>query len=173
MPEKSWGRRKNRSANVKLSRLDESIVDRVLSANRHKVQKLENRLSQLVKQLTLEKDENKTLRQIHYRQERELTKVNNDEAELPRLLTKHMTEVKSLRERMRKVHEMSVQKEDRLNDQDKEILKLRDRCKHYKDLCEMENLTERADLQKKLAQTQENLEKRDSEISVSSPHPTM
>lgn len=131
------------------------------------MQKLESRLSQLVKELAMERDENKTLRQIHYRQEKELMRVNNEEAELPRLLTKHSSEVKSLRERIRRLQETTVQKENKLNDQDKEIMKLRDRCKHYKDLCEMKNLIERAELQKKLTQTENNLEKRDSEILVS------
>lgn len=166
-PEKNWGKPKNRSANVKVSRIDHSVVDRVLSANRHKVTKLESRLSQLIKELTKEKEENRTLRLIQHRQEKKLEKVIGEEAELPQLLVKHTAEVKSLRERLRKVQEVAHQKDEKLNEQNKVILKLRDKCKYYKDLCDNDELTEKAEMQKNLSQMQDNLKKRDEEISVS------
>jgi chromosome segregation ATPase len=169
-PERNWGKPKNRSANVKASRIDHTVVDRVLSANRHKVTKLESRLSQLIKELTKEREENRTLRLIQHRQEKKLEKVIGEEAELPQLLVKHTAEVKSLRERIRKLQDTSYNKDEKIGEQDKAILKLKDKCKYYRELCEKEELTEKADLEKNLSKAEENLKKRDEEISVSFCH---
>lgn len=165
--DKNWRRPKNRSAHVKTTRLDHTVVDRVLSANHHKVAKLESRLSQLTKELTKEREENRTLRLIQHRQEKKLEQVIGEEAELPQLLVKHTAEVKSLRERVRKLQDTSYHKDERLGEQDKVILKLKDRCKYYKELCEKEELTEKAQLEKNLLKAEDNLKKRDEEISVS------
>lgn len=148
-------------------KLDHTVVDRVLSANRNKVTKLESRLSQLIKELTKEREENKTLRIIQHRQERKLDKVIGEEAELPQLLVKHSAEVKSLRERIRRLQDSSHDKDEKLNEQDRTILKLKDKCKYYRELCEKEELTEKAELQKKISKAEESLSKRDEEISVS------
>ena len=166
-PEKNWAKPKNRSANAKSSRIDHTVVDRVLSANRHKVTKLESRLSQLIRELSKEREENKTLRLIQHRQEKKLEKVIGEEAELPQLLVKHTAEVKSLRERIRRLQDSSHQKDEKIGEQDKAILKLKDRCKYYRDLCEKEELTEKAELEKNLLKAQDALKKRDEEISVS------
>ena len=141
----------------------------MLSANRHKVTKLESRLSQLIQELTKEREENRTLKLIQHRQEKKLEKVIGEEAELPQLLVKHTAEVKSLRERIRKLQDNSYHKDEKINDQDKTILKLKDKCKYYRELCEKEELTEKAELEKNLTKAETNLKKRDEEISVSFP----
>ena len=148
-------------------------MDRVLSANRHKVTKLESRLSQLIQELTKEREENKTLRLIQHRQEKKLEKVIGEEAELPQLLVKHTAEVKNLRERIRRLQDTSYNKDEKIGEQDKTILKLKDKCKYYRELCEKEELTEKDQLEKNLSKAEENLKKRDEEISVSFDHQTL
>lgn len=124
-------------------------------------------MTQLINELMKEREENKTLRLIQYRQEKKLVKVIGDEAELPQLLVKHTAEVKNLRERLRKLQETSHQKDVKILEQDKTILKLKDKCKYYKDLCDKEKLVEKSELERNLLKAEDTLKKREEEILVS------
>ena len=67
--------------------------DRELSAKRHAIKKLENSLSETKRELTDLKKENRLLNRLQIRQEKELTRFQTQEGELPEILSRHAEEV--------------------------------------------------------------------------------
>ena len=67
--------------------------DRVLSAKGHTIKALQNALTDSRRELEEAKKDNRLLKRIQLRQERELNRVQTLEGELPQILLRHSEEV--------------------------------------------------------------------------------
>ncbi|XP_015756060.1 PREDICTED: lebercilin-like [Acropora digitifera] len=145
-----------------------SMMRRVLSANRHKVSRLHNIVEELQQEVDELKSENKSLHRVSHRQEKEIRKIDNEEASLPILLQRHSAEMRTLKQRLRRNQEVLSRKEKESHERDKEIQKLRDKVKNYRDLSQDKKLEERAALAKKLQNIEDEMASKDKKILVSS-----
>lgn len=157
----------SRKQSTSRARDPSSLVQRVLSANRHKVSRLHNIVEELEREVSGLKGENKTLKRIQHQQEKEIKKIDVEEASLPQLLQRHSAEVKHLRERLKRSQEAVTRKEREAKDRDNEIFKLKDDLKRYKELCARKNLDDRDSLARKLESIELSLAERDKRILVS------
>ena len=161
--EKTFSKPKNKSAHVKGGHVYPTLNHQELENRKE----YENTIAFLKKELKKAQQENRTLHTVGKKQEKALKGYFEQEDNVPQLRSKYMEEVRYLQKELRVLHETCGNKDHKISSLDKEILKLKDTCKHYKTLCETKSLLEREDLQKKLDNAEKNLEKRDAEISVS------
>ena len=63
---------------------------------------MQNRLADAERQLNESVRENKLLKRLQVRQERDLGKMQQQESELPQILQRHSEEVRSVREQLRR-----------------------------------------------------------------------
>ena len=143
------------------------MMRRVLSANRNKVSRLHNIMEELQQEVDDLKSENKSLKRVSHRQEKEIKKIEQEEASLPVLLQRHSAEMRTLKERLRRNQETLHKKEKESHDRDREIQKLRVKVKNYQELSEDRKLEERAALAKKLENIENEMASKDKKISVS------
>ena len=143
------------------------MMHRVLSANRNKVSRLHNIMEELQQEVDDLKSENKSLKRVSHRQEKEIKKIEEEEASLPVLLQRHSAEMRTLKERLRRNQETLHKKEKESHDRDREIQKLRVKVKNYQELSEDKKLEERAALAKKLENIENEMASKDKKISVS------
>lgn len=160
--------KKSQSASSKMTTKttggESSMMRRVLSANKHKVSRLYNILEELQQEVEELKDENKSLKRVSHRQEKQIKKIDEEEASLPMLLQRHSAEMRTLKERMRKNQEVLHKKERESKDRDAEIQKLRDQVKNFRALSQDRKLEERAALAKKLENVQDEIATKDKKI---------
>ena len=140
---------------------------RVLSANKHKVSRLHNIVEELQQEVDDLKSENKSLKRVSHRQEKEIKKIEEEEASLPTLLQRHSAEMRTLKQRFRKNQEILHKKEKESHERDAEIQKLRDKVKSYRELSQDRKLEERAALAKKLENIENEVASKDKKILVS------
>ena len=163
--------KKSQSASSKMTTKttggESSIMRRVLSANKHKVSRLYNILEELQQEVEELKDENKSLKRVSHRQEKQIKKIDEEEASLPMLLQRHSAEMRTLKERMRKNQDVLHKKERESKERDAEIQKLRDKVKSFRALSQDRKLEERAALAKKLENVQDEIATKDKKILVS------
>ena len=143
------------------------MMRRVLSANKNKVSRLHNIMEELQQEVDDLKSENKSLKRVSHRQEKEIKKIEQEEASLPVLLQRHSAEMRTLKERLRRNQETLHKKEKESHDRDREIQKLRVKVKNYQELSEDRKLEERAALAKKLENIENEMASKDKKISVS------
>lgn len=160
--------KKSQSASSKMTTKttggESSMMRRVLSANKHKVSRLYNILEELQQEVEELKDENKSLKRVSHRQEKQIKKIDEEEASLPMLLQRHSAEMRTLKERMRKNQDVLHKKERESKERDAEIQKLRDKVKSFRVLSQDRKLEERAALAKKLENVQDEIATKDKKI---------
>lgn len=143
------------------------MMRRVLSANRNKVSRLHNIVEELQQEIEELKHENKSLKRVGHRQEKQIKKIDEEEASLPMLLQRHSAEMRTLKERLRRNHDTLHRKDKESRDRDHEIQKLRDKVSSYRELSQDKKLEERAALAKKLEKLQNDMTEKDKKITVS------
>jgi TolA-binding protein len=143
-----------------------SMVQRILSANRNKITKLYNTVEELQQEVDNLRQENRTLKRVHVKQEREIKKIEKAEASLPQLLHRHSAELRTYREQLKKNKMDRSKKEKESHHNDVEILKLKDKLQHYKSLDDDKKLEERAALARRLEKVENDLSERDRKITV-------
>jgi len=146
---------------------ESSMMRRVLSANRNKVSRLHNIVEEMQQEIEELKHENKSLKRVSHRQERQIKKIDEEEASLPMLLQRHSAEMHTLKERLRRNQEILHRKDKESRDRGHEIQKLRDKVSSYRELSQDKKLEERAALAKKLEKLQNNMAEKDKKITVS------
>ncbi|XP_043929645.1 lebercilin [Protopterus annectens] len=134
------------------------VTKRVLSARLLKINELRNQVTaQQIKLDELQK-ENKTLKQLQYRQERALNKFEDTENEISQLISRHSNEVRNLRERLRKAQERERINEKKLKDTEEELHRAKSSLQKLKKLSEDRHLVERDELSRKLVLAEQRLE---------------
>ena len=113
------------------------------------------------------KHENKSLKRVGHRQEKQIKKIDEEEASLPMLLQRHSAEMRTLKERLRRNQDTLHRKDKESRDRDHEIQKLRDKVSSYRELSQDKKLEERAALAKKLEKLQNDMAEKNKKITVS------
>jgi chromosome segregation ATPase len=144
----------------------DNAVQRMLSSKNLRINELKNQLEEFRNTLTEMKEENKLLKKTQKRQEKALNKFENEESDLPQLLQSHNNEVRTLRDQLRKTQEKYSRTDRYLRDAEDELDKTKNKLKKFKNLAEDNNLLERQELQRKVQQTEIDLEERDVKVRV-------
>eukprot|EP00061_Rhincodon_typus_P005992 g26158.t1 len=153
---------KNKSQNC--SKLDTSgqefdpVTRHILSARLHKTKELKNEVCDLQRELENARLENRLLRQLQYRHMRALVKFENEQHNLPQLLSRHESEVRMLKEMLRKSKEQDRNVSKQLKEAESELWKTKNSLQKLKVLCDKKNLQERDELTWKLTNLTKKLE---------------
>lgn len=142
----------------------DNAVQRMLSSKNLRINELKNQMEEFRNTLTEMREENKLLKKTQKRQEKALNKFENEESDLPQLLQRHNNEVRTLRDQLRKTQEKYSRTDRYLRDAEDELDKTKNKLKKFKNLAEDNNLLERQELQRKVQQTEIDLEERDCKV---------
>ncbi|XP_071137408.1 lebercilin-like isoform X8 [Mytilus edulis] len=148
----------------------DNAVQRMLSSKNLRINELKNQLQDFRLNLDEMKEENKLLKKTQKRQEKALGKFENEESDIPQLLQRHNNEVRTLREQLKKTQDKYQRTDRYLRDAEDELDKTKNKLKKYKNLAEDKNLLERQELQKKVQQTEIDLEEKDVKVRELEKH---
>ncbi|ESO83443.1 hypothetical protein LOTGIDRAFT_98433, partial [Lottia gigantea] len=123
-----------------------SVAKRMLSASRIRMNEYRNQIEELNIRIRELAEENKTLKKMQFRHQKALGKFEEQESDLPLLLTKHANEVRTLREQNRKMKDKFNQTDRYLRDAEDELENTKSHLKKYKKLCNQKGLKERDEL---------------------------
>ncbi|XP_018425848.1 PREDICTED: lebercilin [Nanorana parkeri] len=159
-----WGFR-SQSLNKESSPKDiDMVTKRVLSARLLKINELRNEVVELQMKLEEYQKENKTLKTLHFRQEKALNKFEDTENEISQLLSRHNNEVRILRERLRKSQERERNIEKKLKETEDELYRTNVALKKLKQLSENRHLPERDELTRKVEMMESRLDERERRV---------
>ncbi|XP_043363136.1 lebercilin-like protein isoform X3 [Dermochelys coriacea] len=142
----------------------DATAQRILSARLHKIKELKNELSDLQHKLEASNLENQLLKQLQYRHLKAIGKYENAENNLPDIIAKHYSEVRSLRGLLRKSQEQERNTSRKLREVETELLKTKDALQVLQKLSEDTNLAERGELTHRLSILTERMEANDKRI---------
>ena len=145
----------------------QSPRDRLLSAKQHAVKDLQSKLTVTLQQCDDLKKENKLLKTLQARQEKELEKYQNQEGELPQILIQHSEEVRILKEHLKKSQASLTLHQSQLKDTQQKLLQTSERNKKLEALVKKKGLLEREMLTYQLQEVQLATVDKDRKISVS------
>ncbi|GCC25418.1 hypothetical protein chiPu_0003828 [Chiloscyllium punctatum] len=134
------------------------VTRHILSARLHKTKELKNEVCDLQRELENARLENRLLRQVQFRHMRALVKFENEQNNLPQLLSRHESEVRMLKEMLRKSKEQDRNVSKQLKEAESELWKTKNALQKLKDLCDKKNLQERNELTWKLTNLTKKLE---------------
>lgn len=141
-----------------------SLNDRLLSSKERELKDILNKLTVTKRILHDIEKENKILKRLQVRQEKELTKITSQEGELPMILQKHKQEVKSLRQQIRRTQLNNSELQKKMNDLSEELWKANERKKKLEILTKRHDLLEREQLTIQIQDIYECLTNRDRKI---------
>ncbi|CAM4448658.1 lebercilin-like protein isoform X2 [Lepidochelys kempii] len=150
--------------NNMISQKKDATAQRILSARLHKIKELKNELSDLQHKLEASNLENQLLKQLQYRHLKAIGKYENAENNLPDIIAKHYSEVRSLRGLLRKSQEQERNTSRKLREVEAELLKTKDALQVLQKLSEDTNLAERGELTHRLSILTERMEANDKRI---------
>ncbi|XP_074825962.1 lebercilin-like protein isoform X2 [Natator depressus] len=150
--------------NNMISQKKDATAQRILSARLHKIKELKNELSDLQHKLEASNLENQLLKQLQYRHLKAIGKYENAENNLPDIIAKHYSEVRSLRGLLRKSQEQERNTSRKLREVEAELLKTKDALQVLQKLSEDMNLAERGELTHRLSILTERMEANDKRI---------
>lgn len=142
-----------------------SPKDRVISARVHEISALQNDLAEKKAALENLHKENKLLLRLQARQEKELSKLQHQEGELPQILVRHAEEVRVLREQLRRSQEASHAAEKKLAEVREELHKMSGRTKELEGMAKKKDLMERVALTLELQQANDTINSKDRKIA--------
>ena len=163
------GAKRVKSLAVGKSPAGQSPRDRLLSAKQHAVKDLQSKLGATVQICDDLKKENKLLRTLQARQEKELEKYQNQEGELPQILIQHSEEVRMLKEQLKRSQASLAMHQNQLKDTQQKLLQTSERNKKLEALVKKKGLLEREMLTYQLQEAQLTIADKDRRISVSYP----
>jgi len=130
---------------------------KVMSAQRLKNNDLLNRIAEMNIELEKLKDENKTLKRVHHREEIALKKFEAQDNDLAQIVKNHMTESSALKEAVKKVKNENRRLTGNLMDKEEEIRAMKKKQDEYKQILNDKKLLDSAELAKKLEQANNSL----------------
>lgn len=143
------------------------VTQRMLSAGRIKINELRNQVEDHNTVIRELREENKLLKKTQHRQEKALTKFEDQESDLPRLILKHNNEVRTLKEQLRVMKEKYEKTDRYLRDAEDDLDRANVKLKKYKSYAENKGLPERDELNRKLSKADLDVEEKDNRIKVS------
>ena len=164
---KSHGAKRGKKLAVGRSPAGQSPRDRLLSAKQHAVKDLQSKLAATAQLSDDLKKENKLLRTLQVRLEKELEKYQNQEAELPQILVQHNEEVRTLKEQLKRSQGSLALHQNQLKDTQQKLLQASERNKKLEALVKKKGLLEREMLTYQLQEAQLAIADKDRRISVS------
>ncbi|XP_076467153.1 uncharacterized protein LOC143298233 isoform X2 [Babylonia areolata] len=164
------GRGQGRHSQARSDTQVDVVTRRLLSANRLKMNELQNQLEEMKKQMKIVVDENKLYKRMQHKQEKALVKFEDRESELPQMIQSHSNEVRSLREQLRRTREKYEKTDRYLRDAEDELERVNTRAKKYKALADQKDLAERSDLDRRLNNAELSIEEKESRIKELERH---
>ncbi|XP_043556122.1 lebercilin-like protein [Chiloscyllium plagiosum] len=149
---------KNKSQNCSKLYTSDPVTRHILSARLHKTKELKNEVCDLQRELENARLENRLLRQVQFRHMRALVKFENEQNNLPQLLSRHESEVRMLKEMLRKSKDQDRNVSKQLKEAESELWKTKNALQKLKDICDKKNLQERNELTWKLTNLTKTLE---------------
>ncbi|NXY84511.1 LCA5 protein, partial [Alcedo cyanopectus] len=153
-----WGLRSQSLSGDCPARDPDLVTKRLLAARLLKINELHNQLAELHVKLDELQKENRALKRLQHRQEKALNKFEDTENEISQLLSRHSSEVRILRERLRKAQDRERAAERRLKDSEDELYRTKTALQKLKKLSADKNLGGREELAKKLASAESRLQ---------------
>ncbi|XP_059824812.1 lebercilin-like protein [Hypanus sabinus] len=137
---------------------NDSVTRHILSARLNKTKELKNEVYDLQRELKNARLENKLLRRLQYRHMKALVKFENEQNNLPQLLTRHTNEVQMLKEMLRRSKEQDRYVSKQLKEAESELWKTKNTLQKLKTICQEKDLEERDELTCKLTELTKKLE---------------
>uniref|UniRef100_A0A8C9FA52 Lebercilin-like protein n=1 Tax=Pavo cristatus TaxID=9049 RepID=A0A8C9FA52_PAVCR len=134
------------------------VAQRILSARLHKIKELKNEIFDLQHKLEASNLENQVLKRLLYRHSKAIGGYENSESVLPDLLTRHYSEVSTLRKHLRMSQEEERRASRKLRKVEAELLKAKDDLQALYKLSEDKTLAEREELYHRLSVLTEKME---------------
>lgn len=110
--------------------------------------------------------ENRLLKSLHKRQDSALSKYENSNAELPKLLNSHAEEVRVWQTRCRNLQRLNKELHSKVKQKDTVILSITDQNKHLLQLNKDKNLEEREKLADRVKDLEQRLLDKDSDMKL-------
>ena len=139
----------------------------MLSAQRFKNNELQNRLNEVIMEMEKLKEENKTLRRVHQREELALKKFESHDIDLSRIMKTHNDEIGVVKEMLKKSKAENKRINNLLLDKEDELRTMKKKNEEYKNILNDKKLIDTHEINKKLEQTDKELQeyKQKSEVS--------
>jgi len=134
-----------------------NMAGRVLSAQRIKNNDLRNKLNEMNLEMEKLKEENRTLKRMHQREEIALKRLETQENDVSRLVKNHMEEASALKNIIKTVKADNRKLNGVLIDKDEEIRNLKKKYSDLKKILNDKKLLDSAELSKKLEQSEQEL----------------
>jgi chromosome segregation ATPase len=148
---------KNLNANQSKTPVNQSVA-RVISAQRVKNNDLQNRIAEVTIELNKLREENKLLKKLHQREEKELKKLETQDVDVTRVIKNFTDEINSLKNNLRQAKNDNSRLNNMVNDRDEELRVLKKRYSELKDILNDKKLLDSAELSKKLDKCERELE---------------
>ncbi|XP_031468607.1 lebercilin-like protein isoform X2 [Phasianus colchicus] len=144
--------------NNMISQKKNKVAQRILSARLHKIKELKNEIFDLQHKLEASNLENQVLKRLWYRHSKAIGGYENSESVLPDLLTRHYSEVSTLRKHLRMSQEEERRASRKLRKVEAELLKAKDDLQALYKLSEDKTLAEKEELYHRLSVLTEKME---------------
>ncbi|XP_032984187.1 lebercilin-like protein [Rhinolophus ferrumequinum] len=153
----------NPKINMVTQRRD-TMTHHILSARLNKIKELKNELADIHRKWEATVIENQILKQLQVRHLKAIGKYENSQNNVPQIVVKHQSEVKNLRQLLRKSKEEERIVSRKLRETDSKLLKTKDALQALQKLSEDKNLAEREELTQRLATLTIKMEANDKTI---------
>jgi chromosome segregation ATPase len=141
-------------------------VSQVILAQRIKTNELQNRITQLNDEIEKLRDENKTLKRVHVREEIARKKLETQETDIERLVKNYSEEVTSLKQSIKKLNNDNKKLSTSIMDKEDELRILRKKNEKLNTILNDKNLIESNELRAKLDVCEKELEIQISKYKV-------
>ncbi|XP_019476493.1 lebercilin-like protein isoform X4 [Meleagris gallopavo] len=141
-----------------ISQKKNKVAQRILSARLHKIKELKNEIFDLQHKLEASNLENQVLKRLWYRHSKAIGGYENSESVLPDLLTRHYSEVSTLRKHLRMSQEEERRASRKLRKVEAELLKAKDDLQALYKLSEDKTLADKEELYHRLSVLTEKME---------------
>ncbi|XP_076373010.1 uncharacterized protein LOC143257868 [Tachypleus tridentatus] len=140
------------------------VTQRLLSARRLKINELRNELENTQRQVREVEQENRFLKRLQLKQERELARLQSTKGELPEMLQSHSEEVRVLKKLLNKAKEKIKDQENKIKVKDDQLNKFKDDTNKLRKLASNRNLLERDKLREQVESLELEIRYRDTSI---------
>lgn len=142
------------------------VKQRVMSAKLLKLRQLQSQLNDANYHLAELNRENQTLKTLQKRQDKALSKYENTNADLPRLIHSHEEEIRALSERNKTLRKNVKELSDQLKLKEEELSKVKEQLNHLERLNREKHLTEREKLKEQMEDFKIKLQKSDEQVAM-------